>query len=259
MQNNTEHEKGKWICVYYYYRKIKISLVLLFVKFNRVIIDYAIKEELKNAEEKKVDININHSESPKISEQEIVLTEIKSKMVEESKPKFAKKFGLDKLLNDLEYQCGAVTTLEDKHLQSEEKLRQKSRDELQKLEQANGRERVHQENKLKALKRLIYSKIQSNDLLAKMTWHIRSSDEVEPKNLDSMLTEGVVKIVKDQVRFTPEGKKLQLLEAMQQKCRDTVMEANAPDEITHALTSMLKPLGMSWEVQVPMLENKKAS
>tara|TARA_R100001463_G_scaffold3017_3_gene12502 strand:- start:641 stop:1294 length:654 start_codon:yes stop_codon:yes gene_type:complete len=197
--------------------------------------------------------------SPKISEQEIVLTEIKSKMVEESKPKFAKKFGLDKLLNDLEYQCGAVTTLEDKHLQSEEKLKQKSRDELQKLEQANGRERVHQEHKLKALKRLIYSKIQSNDLLAKMTWHIRSSDEVEPKNLDSMLTEGVVKIVKDQVKFTPEGKKLQLLEAMQQKCRDTVMEANAPDEITRALTLMLKPLGMSWEVQVPMLENKKAS
>jgi len=38
--------------VQYYYRKIKISLVLLFVKFNRVIIDYAIKEELKNAEEK---------------------------------------------------------------------------------------------------------------------------------------------------------------------------------------------------------------
>ena len=197
--------------------------------------------------------------SPKISEQEIVLTEIKSKMVEESKPKFAKKFGLDKLLNDLEYQCGAVTTLESKHSLSMLKFEKKYTNEKHKLEQANDNEREHQEAKLEALQRLIYSKIQSNDLLAKMTWHIRNSEDVEPKKLDSMLTEGVVKIVKDQVRFTPEGKKLQLLEAMQQKCRDTVMEANAPDEITHALTSMLKPLGMSWEVQVPMLENKKAS
>ncbi len=148
---------------------------------------------------------------PLISEQELLVKQYRTEATKRIVGKLSKKMGADKIM--------------DAFKKAEEQLKKARQDAT-----------------------TFFKKKVKQDEKKKLTYNVRTSDEISYNDCEEQLREWAKELVDREIRKRPEGTMLKQLEDVKQKAMDIVYENGDDEAIATALDSCTKKIGITWVV-----------
>jgi len=180
------------------------------------------KYQLEHFKEK-----IRRQVDPLIEEQELLVKQYKTKATDLAVGKLSKKIGADKIIN-------------------------KFREAEKMLEDARATALTFFEKKKPKDAELNYKFNQNR------SYNYRNDEKLTLSDCEEQLRSWASNLAEREIEKRPEGKRLAELKQLKRVALDTVMEAEAPTSLIESLSKTFNiAIGLTWNEQVPQLENKK--